>query len=97
MKCAHCGEREATCIGRYDVMTEDEPACDECCGHGGEDGHCEQLPQLSEEQVEHAIEAWGRDSKQAGESIAGAFGLTSDMASTRLDGHRLKTSKEGDG
>jgi hypothetical protein len=39
--CAHCGERPATCIGRYESMRKDEPACDECCGHACEDGHCE--------------------------------------------------------
>ena len=44
MKCSHCGEREATCIGRYDNMTKREPACDECCGHGCEDGRCDPIP-----------------------------------------------------
>ncbi len=38
--CSHCNELPATCIGRYDVMTEDAPACSECCGHGNEDGNC---------------------------------------------------------
>jgi protein gp37 len=41
--CAHCGTRKATCIGKYEAMTTYEPACDECCGHGNEDGHCEPL------------------------------------------------------
>lgn len=44
--CEHCG-KPATCVGRY----EDESgpiqfACDECCGHGNEDGWCKRLPTL---------------------------------------------------
>ncbi len=42
--CDSCGA-PATCSGRYDNMTEDAPACDTCCGHGCEDGHCEPLEQ----------------------------------------------------
>lgn len=37
--CTICG-KPAACIGRYEDMTEQEPACDECCGHGCEDGEC---------------------------------------------------------
>lgn len=40
--CHICG-KPATCIGRYDNMKTDEPACDDCCGHGCEDGHCEPI------------------------------------------------------
>jgi hypothetical protein len=41
-KCATCG-KPATCYGSY----EDKPpeyACDNCCGHGCEDGHCDPIP-----------------------------------------------------
>lgn len=37
--CDHCQCRKATCFGSY----EGRPAsfaCDECCGHGCEDGRC---------------------------------------------------------
>lgn len=38
--CATCGA-PPTCVGRYeDPENPIEPACDECCGHGCEDGHC---------------------------------------------------------
>lgn len=38
--CHICG-KPATCIGAYeDPEAKDQPACDECCGHGNEDGHC---------------------------------------------------------
>lgn len=41
--CAHCGQ-PATCIGHYeDPLAKDEYACDDCCGHGNEDGHCRML------------------------------------------------------
>lgn len=39
--CANC-HKPATCYGQY----EDQPegyACDDCCGHGNEDGHCEPI------------------------------------------------------
>lgn len=41
MLCSICAGH-ATCVGRYDAHDEDpyEPACDACCGHGNEDGHC---------------------------------------------------------
>jgi len=46
-RCAICG-LPATCIGAYEGSSIDEPACDTCCGHGNEDGHCRPLvpPQL---------------------------------------------------
>lgn len=37
--CANCGE-PAACFGQYEDMPEGF-ACDDCCGHGNEDGHCE--------------------------------------------------------
>jgi hypothetical protein len=36
--CPHCG-KPATCYGTYEGHTG--YGCDECCGHGNEDGHCE--------------------------------------------------------
>lgn len=39
-RCAQCGGI-ATCTGSYEGAGEpDKPACDDCCGHGNEDGHC---------------------------------------------------------
>lgn len=43
-RCRSC-HRTAACIGRYE--TNEGPlefACDTCCSHGNEDGHCERLP-----------------------------------------------------
>lgn len=45
MRCHICG-KPASCVGRYDIMEKDEPACDDCCGHGNEDGHCAPIPVL---------------------------------------------------
>lgn len=45
-KCVNCG-KPATCIGRYEDATKYSPACDECCGHGNEDGHCIQISDFS--------------------------------------------------
>lgn len=43
--CAYCGANDATCIGGGAEGHEPEntPACDECCGHGNEDGHCKPI------------------------------------------------------
>jgi hypothetical protein len=42
MLCASCGA-PATCIGVYDPVEVEEPACDACCQHGNEDGWCEPI------------------------------------------------------
>jgi len=42
-RCATC-QAPATCLGRYEDMEHPEFGCDDHCGHGNEDGHCEQLP-----------------------------------------------------
>jgi hypothetical protein len=36
--CGYCGSRAATCEGSCEGQWV--PACDECCGHGGEEGRC---------------------------------------------------------
>lgn len=46
--CQHCNEAKATCVGMYDNMTELAFACDECCGHGCEDGKCYELASAGE-------------------------------------------------
>lgn len=38
--CANCG-KPAACFGSYEDDLHPAYACDECCGHGNEDGHCE--------------------------------------------------------
>lgn len=40
--CDFCG-KPATCKGAYENAEEDSYACDDCCGHGCEDGHCRPL------------------------------------------------------
>lgn len=39
----HICSKPATCIGAYEGAEEDSPACDDCCGHACEDGHCDPL------------------------------------------------------
>ena len=39
VKCTNCG-LPATCVGQYESMETEEPACDNCCGHACEDGYC---------------------------------------------------------
>lgn len=40
--CNTC-KRPATCKGAYEGQAEETYSCDDCCGHGNEDGHCELL------------------------------------------------------
>lgn len=40
--CANCGA-QATCFGSYEDELHPAYACDECCAHGCEDGHCERV------------------------------------------------------
>lgn len=40
--CAYCEQRPATCFGAYEGC-DPAAACDECCGHGCEDGHCDPI------------------------------------------------------
>lgn len=49
--CEHCGAKPATCYGKYEGMTTSAYACDDCCGHGCEDGKCEFI-EMVEEQVD---------------------------------------------
>lgn len=51
--CEQCGERPAFCLGRYD-SPRDAYACDECCGHGNEDGHCRPLNKSDYQRLETA-------------------------------------------
>jgi hypothetical protein len=44
--CAHCNEaKRAVCVGTYEGEGT-KPACNDCCAHGNEDGHCEKLPDI---------------------------------------------------
>lgn len=43
--CCSC-PNSATCIGRYEGHGEYEPSCDDCCGHGNEDGVCVRIPEV---------------------------------------------------
>lgn len=43
--CDHCRERPAACLGVYEEPANDlQYACNTCCGHGNEDGHCDPIP-----------------------------------------------------
>jgi len=42
-KCEYCNRKPATCFGRYENAEEGSYACDDCCGHGCEDGECHAL------------------------------------------------------
>lgn len=44
--CANCGE-PAACFGSYETEFTPAYACDECCAHGNEDGHCEPVDEAA--------------------------------------------------
>lgn len=55
VRICECGQ-PATCVGAYE-MRPFECACDDCCGHGCEDGVCYPLGELSDERVEELLAA----------------------------------------
>jgi hypothetical protein len=62
LTCAICS-KPAACVGSYEDMPyPGEPACNECCGHGCEDGHCE--PLYDEDGDITSDLPWDDDSKQ---------------------------------
>lgn len=48
--CVHCGE-SATCVGAYEGMEKWSAACDTCCAHGAEDGHCEPVGRYAQRTI----------------------------------------------
>ena len=48
VRCYACGGR-ATCVGAYEGQKVTEYCCDDCCGHGNEDGHCSPLEDVNAE------------------------------------------------
>ncbi len=46
-RCQFCGAA-ATCYGAYEGDRPQDYSCDECCGHGCEDGHCVAVPEPTE-------------------------------------------------
>lgn len=58
--CAQCGKNPATCIGEYETCEGNEqPACNSCCQHGNEDGHCRPIvaaPSAPAEEMGSAME-----------------------------------------
>ena len=45
-KLCHICAKPATCLGAYEGQTKQRYGCDNCCGHGCEDGKCERLPDV---------------------------------------------------
>lgn len=44
-----CG-KPASCIGAYEQNDAPEAyACDDCCGHGNEDGHCRPVSEVTDD------------------------------------------------
>ena len=44
-----CG-KPASCIGAYEQNDAPEAyACDDCCGHGNEDGHCRPVSEVADD------------------------------------------------
>lgn len=54
--CDMCG-KPATCLGAYESEENLGFACDECCGHGNEDGWCVQVNASVSQQQRHTGDA----------------------------------------
>ena len=47
LRCRCCDDKEAACLGLYEVGLQEgkmDYACSDCCGHGNEDGWCYPVP-----------------------------------------------------
>ena len=53
-RCAHC-DKPATCFGSYEDSVSWGYACDECCGHGCEDGQCFPIAEIGVEFQKQAV------------------------------------------
>lgn len=64
LSCSRC-RNDATCIGEYEYCDGiDSPACDDCCGHGCEDGHCESVERYLLKKLESAYRQGAREAQQ---------------------------------
>ena len=55
--CAICDRYPASCFGVYEDPSQDVgPACDECCGHGNEDGWCRPMGDVFKKMNEYKKE-----------------------------------------
>lgn len=63
MRCEHCGQHDATCIGRSEPGERLKGACDSCCGHSHEDGYC--VPIQPGDERGDAILRWVNDRRPA--------------------------------
>lgn len=93
-KCSVCG-KPATCLGRYEGHGPWRWACDDCCGHGNEDGECRPISDVAEwmttkldavikraEKAELTVDTWLSLEKEQMEAAA---------AELRVEVERLKS------
>ena len=59
-RCSRCNN-SATCIGRYESDGPLEFGCDDCCGHGNEDGFCWHHDEPEFRAIAAALRALERD------------------------------------
>ena len=57
--CIHCG-KPATCMGAYEGTEQWSAACDKCCAHGNEDGHCEPVGRYAQRTIKALHAALGK-------------------------------------
>ena len=57
--CDHCKKQPATCIGAYEDDIAIRVACDECCGHGNEDGRCDPIDKPTHSHVSVQVDMRG--------------------------------------
>ena len=67
-KCDICG-KPATCIGNYDGSSGF--ACDDCCGHGNEDGYCKPITGAAITWLEDCMRLQQQDDAEAARAAGG--------------------------
>lgn len=83
--CVECGN-PATCVGKHEAAEKWSAACDKCCGHGNEDGHCEPVGRYAQRTIKALQAALGeavREAKSAKARIADACLAHNQMENER--------------
>lgn len=69
--CSHCGG-PATCMGAYEDERNIGFGCDNCCGHGNEDGWCVPVEEAGEKPI--ALRIVGIEAEARADKAEAAFG-----------------------
>lgn len=84
--CYVCG-KPAACIANYEAEDHYQPACDEHCGHGNEDGWCRPVPEAIAEMSKWLLQANTSEIRRIWDCRVCGFGVAEGAALTWIRDH----------